>query len=69
MLFRSDVGAPYGSDLRLYTGAGITTLQFGPGSATHAHSPLEQVRIDEFARVVQSLVLVILRSVGPGAGA
>lgn len=58
------LGAPYGSDLRLYTGAGIPTLQMGPGSALHAHSPTEQVRIDEFAKVVDALVLVILRSVG-----
>ena len=59
-----DRGAPYGSDLRLYTGAGIPTLQMGPGEAHHAHSPLEQVRLDEFERVAEALTLVILRSVG-----
>ena len=59
-----DRGAPYGSDLRLYTGAGIPTLQMGPGEAYHAHSPLEQVRLDEFERVAEALVLVMLRSVG-----
>ena len=59
-----DRGAPYGSDLRLYTGAGIPTLQLGPGLAVHAHSPIEQVRIDEFERVIEAMVLVILRSVG-----
>jgi acetylornithine deacetylase len=58
------VGAPYGSDLRLYTGEGIPTLQFGPGAAYHAHSPIEQVRVDEIERVAQALVLMVLRSVG-----
>jgi acetylornithine deacetylase len=59
-----DRGAPYGSDLRLYTGAGIPALQLGPGSATHAHSPHEQVRIDEFERVVNTLIVMVLRAVG-----
>ena len=57
-----DRGAPYGSDLRHYTGVGIPTLQFGPGAAHHAHSPIEQVSIDEFQRVIESLVLIILRA-------
>lgn len=59
-----DRGAPYGSDLRLYTGAGIPALQMGPGEAHHAHSPFEQVRIDEFEHVCAALVLVVLRTVG-----
>ena len=30
-------GSPYGSDLRLYAGAGIPTLHYGPGSPREAH--------------------------------
>ena len=30
-------GGPYGSDLRLYAGAGIPTLHYGPGSPREAH--------------------------------
>ncbi|HUW17645.1 MAG TPA: peptidase M20, partial [Actinomycetes bacterium] len=57
-------GAPYGSDLRLYNGAGIPSLHLGPGQAKHAHSPLEQVRLSEVADVARMLTLVILRSCG-----
>jgi acetylornithine deacetylase len=57
-------GAPYGSDLRLYNGAGIPSLHLGPGEVRYAHSPLEQVRLDEVAAVARSLVLVILRTCG-----
>jgi len=57
-------GAPYGSDLRLYSGAGIPTLQYGPGDVRLAHSPQEQVRVSEVVTVTRSLVLATLRSVG-----
>ena len=40
-------GAPYGSDLRLYAGAGIPTLHYGPGSPREAHGPDESVPIEE----------------------
>ena len=36
-------GAPYGSDLRLYAGAGIPTLHYGPGDVRLAHGPDEAV--------------------------
>jgi acetylornithine deacetylase len=52
-------GAPYGSDLRLYTAAGIPTLQFGPGDVRLAHGPREQVPLDEVVDV-----LTVLRAVG-----
>lgn len=59
-------GAPYGSDLRLYSGAGIPTLQYGPGDVRLAHSPQEQVRVSEVVTVTRALVLATLRSVGTG---
>ncbi|WP_112268542.1 ArgE/DapE family deacylase [Lentzea terrae] len=57
-------GAPYGSDLRLYSGAGIPTLQYGPGDVRLAHGPREQVRVSEVVTVTRALVLATLRSVG-----
>jgi acetylornithine deacetylase len=57
-------GAPYGSDLRLYNGAGIPSLHLGPGEARYAHSPLEQVRLSDVADVARALTLVILRTCG-----
>ncbi|NGO45719.1 ArgE/DapE family deacylase [Streptomyces ureilyticus] len=60
----SERGAPYGSDLRLYSGAGIPTLQYGPGDVLLAHSPQEQVRVSEVVTVTRALVLATLRTVG-----
>lgn len=60
----SQRGAPYGSDLRLYSGAGIPTLQYGPGDVRLAHSPQEQVRVSEIVTVTRALVLATLRTVG-----
>ena len=40
-------GGPYGSDLRLLVGAGIPTLQYGPGDSAVAHAPNEWVSIDD----------------------
>jgi acetylornithine deacetylase len=57
-------GAPYGSDLRLYAGAGIPTLQYGPGDVRLAHGPQEQVRVSEVVTVTRALVLATLRAVG-----
>ncbi|GAB7036950.1 MULTISPECIES: ArgE/DapE family deacylase [Catenuloplanes] len=57
-------GAPYGSDLRLYAGAGIPTLQYGPGDVRHAHSPQEQVRLTDVVTVTRALILAVLRTVG-----
>jgi acetylornithine deacetylase len=60
-------GAPYGSDLRLYAGAGIPTLHYGPGDVRLAHGPDEAVDLDEVVRVTEALVLAVLRSCGtPG---
>ncbi|MBM0256567.1 ArgE/DapE family deacylase [Micromonospora sp. 4G55] len=57
-------GAPYGSDLRLYTGAGVPTLHFGPGDVRLAHGPREQVRVSEIVAATRVLVLATLRAVG-----
>ncbi|WP_028643892.1 ArgE/DapE family deacylase [Nocardioides sp. URHA0020] len=54
-------GAPYGSDLRLYAGAGVPTLHYGPGDVRLAHGPHEAVEVDELVTVTESLVLALLR--------
>ena len=60
-------GAPYGSDLRLYAGAGIPTLHYGPGDVRLAHGPDEAVDLDEVVTVTRALVLAVLRSCGAEA--
>jgi acetylornithine deacetylase len=57
-------GAPYGSDLRLYSAAGIPTLHFGPGDVRLAHGPREQVCVSEVVAATRTLVLAALRAVG-----
>jgi acetylornithine deacetylase len=54
-------GAPYGSDLRLLTGAGVPTVQYGPGDVRHAHAADEHVRIADLVRVAEVLILTALR--------
>ena len=52
-------GVSYGSDLRLYAGAGIPTLHYGPGDPGEAHGPDESVPIEELvtcARVLERLL-------------
>ena len=57
--------APYGSDLRLYAGAGgIPTLQYGPGDVRLAHAPRESVPIAEVVAVARSLALLAARRLG-----
>nr|WP_239579718.1 ArgE/DapE family deacylase [Microlunatus panaciterrae] len=58
------LGAPYGSDLRLYAAAGIPTLHYGPGAIELAHGPNESVRIDEVVTATRTLVVSILRACG-----
>lgn len=57
-------GAPYGSDLRLYAGAGIPTLQYGPGDIQVAHSARERVAVREVVEVARVLAVAVLRTVG-----
>jgi acetylornithine deacetylase len=52
-------GVPYGSDLRLYAGAGIPTLHYGPGSPREAHGPDESVPIEEVDTVSKVLALAL----------
>ena len=57
--------APYGSDLRLYSGiGGIPTLHYGPGDVNFAHAPREQVAIGELISVARSLTLLAVRRCG-----
>lgn len=57
--------APYGSDLRLYSGiGGIPTLHYGPGDVRFAHAPREQVSIAELIRCTRSLALLAARRCG-----
>lgn len=57
-------GAPYGSDLRLYTAAGVPTVQYGPGEARHAHAADEQVRLDDVVLAARAYALLALRRCG-----
>lgn len=57
--------APYGSDLRLYSGiGGIPTLHYGPGDVRFAHAPREQVPIAELISVAQSMLVLAARRCG-----
>ena len=55
-------GAPYGSDLRLYVGAGIPTLHYGPGDVRLAHGPDESVPLDQVVTTARVLTVGVLRS-------
>lgn len=53
-------GAPYGSDLRLLVGAGIPTLQYGPGDSAVAHAPNEWVSIDDVLTCTRTLIALLI---------
>jgi acetylornithine deacetylase len=57
-------GGPYGSDLRHYAGAGIATLQYGPGDVRYAHATDEHVRLDEVFACARVYALLAIRSCG-----
>jgi len=57
-------GAPYGSDLRLYTAAGVPTLQYGPGDVRYAHAADEHVPLTELERCARVYALLALRRCG-----
>ena len=61
-------GASYGSDLRLYAGAGIPTLHYGPGSVREAHGPDESVPIEELVVVAQVLERLLMDNVSDPTG-
>ncbi len=52
-------GAPYGSDLRLLAALGIPTVHYGPGQASHAHSPDEHVAVDDVILTANVLTDVV----------
>ncbi|MDF2145926.1 ArgE/DapE family deacylase [Knoellia sp. p5-6-4] len=58
------VGAPYGSDLRLYIAAGVPTLQYGPGDVRHAHALDEHVAVADLLRCARVYALLALRRCG-----
>ena len=61
----AEAAAPYGSDLRLYTGiGGIPTLHYGPGDVRLAHAPRESVPVAEVIEVARALALVAARRRG-----
>ncbi len=57
-------GAPYGSDLRHYAGAGIPTLQYGPGHLGQAHATNEWVDVDELVACAATYAVLALRRCG-----
>jgi acetylornithine deacetylase len=57
-------GAPYGSDLRQYAGAGIPTLQYGPGDVRYAHATDEHVRLAEVLHAARTYALLAVRRCG-----
>lgn len=57
-------GAPYGSDLRLLAGAGIPTLQYGPGDSRVAHAPDEHVAIADIITCARTLAVVAMETCG-----
>src|SRR5690606_18781557 len=58
------VGAPYGSDLRLYAAAGVPTVQYGPGAIEQAHSVDESVAIEVVVACAEAYVRLIELSCG-----
>lgn len=55
------IGAPYGSDLRLYAAAGVPTVQYGPGDIREAHSAGERVDSAAVLACARTYALMILR--------
>ncbi|WP_238935672.1 M20/M25/M40 family metallo-hydrolase [Saccharopolyspora spinosa] len=60
----SALGAPYGTDLRLYAVAGIPTLQYGPGDIRYAHAHDEHVAIKELEQAARAYALLAIRRCG-----
>lgn len=53
--------APYGSDLRLLTAAGIPTVQYGPGDVDLAHAPGEHVSLAHVREAAHALTRLAVR--------
>ncbi|MEU4194999.1 M20/M25/M40 family metallo-hydrolase [Kribbella sp. NPDC026611] len=54
-------GAPYGSDLRQYSAAGIPTLQYGPGDVRYAHAADEHVPLADVLHAARAYALLAVR--------
>ncbi|MBA3277382.1 MAG: ArgE/DapE family deacylase [Geodermatophilaceae bacterium] len=59
-----EAAAAYGSDLRLYAAEDIPTVHFGPGDVRLAHSPREQVHINDLVSTARAVALLIVRTCG-----
>ncbi|MDQ6876067.1 MAG: ArgE/DapE family deacylase [Actinomycetota bacterium] len=59
------LGAPYGSDLRLFTRAGVPAVCYGAGAANQAHAPDEHVALAEVEQTAEALVRLIVAVCGP----
>lgn len=57
-------GAPYGSDLRLLTAAGVPTVHYGPGDAALAHAPDESVPVEDVLTCARALALLAVEHCG-----
>lgn len=58
------LGAPYGTDLRLYAAAGVPTLQYGPGDVRYAHAHDEHVPVAELEQAARTYAVLALRRCG-----
>jgi acetylornithine deacetylase len=56
--------APYGSDLRLLTAAGIPTVQYGPGDVDLAHAPGEHVPLSQVREAARTLTRLAAQHCG-----
>jgi acetylornithine deacetylase len=56
--------APYGSDLRLLTAAGIAAVQYGPGEVDLAHAPDEHVPLSQVREAARTLTRLPARHCG-----
>ncbi|MBA2560129.1 MAG: M20/M25/M40 family metallo-hydrolase, partial [Propionibacteriales bacterium] len=57
----ASVGGSYGSDLRHYIGAGIATLQYGPGDVHYAHAIDEHVDLTDVVACARVYAVLALR--------
>lgn len=57
-------GAPYGSDLRLWSAVGVPTIQYGPGDVTYAHTANEFVDLAETLSAAETFVHLLVNEFG-----
>ena len=57
-------GVAYGSDLRLYTAAGIPTVLYGPGTIDDAHAPDESVAVSELVAAARTYAVLVASACG-----